>query len=90
MFLLLLVVVVVVVVVIVVVAAVVVVFSAVKRLNVIIHIQNKSFCSPKICVCAEYMYYVYINTHTCMFMFKKNKHVICYNMLCLYIKYIYI
>ncbi len=84
----LLLVVVVVVVVIVVVAAVVVVFSAVKRLNAINRIQNKSFCSPKICVCAVYMYYVYINTHTCMF--KKNKHVICYNMLCLYIKYIYI
>ncbi len=30
-----------------------------------------------------YMYYVYINTHTCMYIFKKH-------MLYLYIKYIYI
>ncbi len=35
------------------------------------------------CVCAVYIYYVYINTHTCMNIFKKN-------MLRLYIKYTYI
>ncbi len=45
-------------------------------------IQNKRFCLHNICVCAVYIY-VYINTHTCMYIFKKN-------MLCLYIKYIYI
>ncbi len=30
-----------------------------------------------------HIYYLYINTNTCMYIFKKN-------MLCLYIKYIYI
>ncbi len=33
--------------------------SAVKRLI----IQNKSFCLHNICMCAVYIYYVYINTH---------------------------
>ncbi len=46
-----------------------------------------SFCVHNICMCTVYfivvMYYVYINTHTCMYIFKKN-------MVCLYIKYIYI
>uniref|UniRef100_A0A8C1ER38 Nicotinate phosphoribosyltransferase n=1 Tax=Cyprinus carpio carpio TaxID=630221 RepID=A0A8C1ER38_CYPCA len=41
------------------------------------------FCLHNICVYTVYIYYVYINTHTCMYIFKKN-------MLCLYIKYIYI
>ncbi len=54
--------------------------SAVKRLIAINRIQNKFFYI--VCVCTVYIYYVYINTHTCMFIFKKN-------MLRLYIKYIY-
>ncbi len=45
--------------------------------------NDSSFCLDNICVCAVYIYYVYINTHTYMYIFKKN-------MLCLYIKYIYI
>ncbi len=57
--------------------------SAVKRLIAINHIQNKSFCLHNICLYTVYMYYVYIKTNTCMHIFKKN-------MLCLYIKYIYI
>ncbi len=57
--------------------------SAVKWLIVINRIQNKSFCLHNIWVCTVYIYYVYINTNTCMYIFKKN-------MLCLYIKYIYI
>ncbi len=44
-----------------------------KSINVI---QNKSFCLHN--VCAVYIYYVYINIHTCMYVFKKH-------MLCLYI-----
>ncbi len=55
--------------------------SAVKQLITINHIQIKSYCLHNICVCTVYIYYVYINTHTCMYIFKKN-------MLCLYIKYI--
>ncbi len=38
--------------------------SAVKWLITINRIQNKSFCLHNICVCAEYIYYVYVNTHT--------------------------
>ncbi len=58
-------------------------FSAVKWLIAINHIQNKSYCLHNICVCAMYIYYVYINTHTCMYIFKKN-------ILCLYIFNIFI
>ncbi len=54
-----------------------------QRLITINHIQNKRFCVHNICVYTVYIYYAYINTHTCMYVFKKN-------MLCLYIKYIYI
>ncbi len=43
------------------------------------YIQNKSFSFPNICVYNVYINYVYINTNTCMYIFKKN-------MLCLYIK----
>ncbi len=43
-------------------------------------IQNNSLGLHNICV---YIYYVFINTHTCMYMFKKN-------IWRLYIKYIYI
>ncbi len=57
--------------------------SAVKWLIAINRIQNKSFCLHNIWVCTVYIYYVYINTNTYMYIFKKN-------MLCLYIKYIYI
>ncbi len=57
--------------------------SAVKWLITMNRIQNKSFCLHNISVCTVYIYYVYINTHTCMYIFKKN-------MLCLYIKYMYI
>ncbi len=56
--------------------------SAVKQLIAIKRIQNKSFCLHNICVCTVYIY-LYINTNTCMNIFKKN-------MLCLYIKYIYV
>ncbi len=38
--------------------------SDVKWLIVINRIQNKSFCLYNICMCAVYIYYVYINTHT--------------------------
>ncbi len=57
--------------------------SAVKRLIAINCIQNKKNSLHRKCVCNVYIYYVYINTHPCMYMFNKN-------MLCLYIKYIYI
>ncbi len=49
--------------------------SAVKRLIVINRIQNKSFCLHNICVCTVYIYYVYINTNTCMYIFREK---ICY------------
>ncbi len=55
--------------------------SAGQWLIAVNRIQNKSFCVHNICVCTVYIYCVYINTHTCMYIFKKN-------MLCLYIKYI--
>ncbi len=38
--------------------------SAVKWLITISRIQNKSFCLHNKCVCAVYIYYVYIKTHT--------------------------
>ncbi len=38
--------------------------SAVKQLIVINHIQNKSFCLHNIYMCALFIYYVYIKTHT--------------------------
>ncbi len=57
--------------------------SAVKRLIAINRIQNKRFCLHNISVCTVYIYYVYINTNTCMYIFKKIT-------LCLYIKCIYI
>ncbi len=60
-----------------------IIISAAKRLITINRIQTKSFCLHNICMCAVYIYYVYINTHTCMYIFQKN-------MLCLYIKYIYL
>ncbi len=44
-------------------------------------IQNKSFCLHNTSVCTVYIYYVNINTHPRMYIFKKN-------MLHLYIKYI--
>ncbi len=40
-----------------------IIISAVKRLIVINRIQNKSIWLHNICVCAVYIYYVYINTH---------------------------
>ncbi len=45
-------------------------------------IQNKSFCSHSISVCTVYIYYVYIKTQPCMYIFNTN-------MLRLNIKYIY-
>ncbi len=58
--------------------------SAVKRLTTNNHIQIKSFCLHSI----YYVYIVFIYTYyyllyTCMYIFQKN-------MLCLYIKYIYL
>ncbi len=49
--------------------------SAVKLLIAINRIQNKILFT---CVYTVYIYYAYINTHTCMYIFKKYK-------LCLYI-----
>ncbi len=46
--------------------------SAVKQSIAINHIQNKSFCLHNICVCTVYIYYVYINPHTCEYIFKEN------------------
>jgi len=43
---------------------------AVQKLIVINRIQNKSLCLHNIFVCAVYNYFVYINTHTCMYTFK--------------------
>ncbi len=57
--------------------------SGVKRLIAINRIHNIHFCLHNICVCTVYIYYVYINTNTCMYIFKKN-------MLCLYMKYLFI
>ncbi len=54
-------------------SAIKIISSAVKRLIAINRIQNKSVFNI-IYVCTVYIYYVYINTHTCMYIFKK----ICY------------
>ncbi len=45
--------------------------NVLQRLIVINRIQNKSVCVHNICVCTVYIYYVYINTHTCMYIFQK-------------------
>jgi len=55
---------------------------AVQKLIAINRIQNKSLCLNSIFVCAVYNYFVYINTHTCMYIFRK----MCYS----YIKYLYL
>jgi len=44
---------------------------AVQKLIAINRIQNKSLCLHNIFVCAVHNYFVYINTHTCMYIFKK-------------------
>ncbi len=49
--------------------------SAVKLLIMINHIQNKSFCLHNTCVRTVYIYYVYINTHTSMYIYLRK---ICY------------
>ncbi len=49
--------------------------SAVKLLITINHIQNKSFCLHNTCVRTVYIYYVYINTHTSMYIYLRK---ICY------------
>jgi len=54
----------------------------VQKLIAINRIQNKSLWLHNIFVCAVYNYFVYINTHTCMCIFKK----MCYA----YIKYLYL
>ncbi len=46
---------------------------AVKRLIVINRIENKSFGLHNICVCSVYIYYAYLNGHTCMYIFQKKK-----------------
>ncbi len=43
--------------------------SAVKLLIVIDHFQNKRLRLHNICVCSVYIYYIYLNTHTCMYIF---------------------
>ncbi len=42
--------------------------------QIINRIQNKSFCLHNIWVCTVYMYYIYIyiNTHTCMYIFQRS------------------
>ncbi len=57
--------------------------SAVKQLIAINRIQSKSFWLHNICMCSVYIYCLYINTNTCMYIFQKN-------WFCLYIKYIYL
>ncbi len=47
--------------------------SAVKLLIVIGHFQNKSLRLHNICVCSVYIYYIYLNTHTCMYIFLEKK-----------------
>ncbi len=42
------------------------------RWAMINRIHKKKNCVHIICVCTVYIYYVYINTHTCMYIFKKN------------------
>jgi len=48
---------------------------AVKRLIAINRIQNKSLYLHNICGCIVYNYFIYINTHTCMYIFKIYFHV---------------
>jgi len=36
----------------------------------------KSVCLHNICGCTVYNYYIYINTHTCLYIFKKYFHVL--------------
>ncbi len=48
-----------------------IIFSAGQWLIENNHIQNKSFCVHNMRVCTVYIYYVYINTHTCMYICKK-------------------
>ncbi len=60
-----------------------IIISAVKRLITNNRIQNESFCLHNISVCTLYICYLYINIHKCMYIFYTN-------MLCLYMKYIYI
>ncbi len=38
-------------------------------------IQNKGFCLHNIYECTVYIYYVYINAYTCMYIFKKKCYV---------------
>ncbi len=57
--------------------------NAVKRLIAINSIQNKSCWSHNICVYCVYLLCIYKYTRTCIYLRK-------INMLCLYIKYIYI
>ncbi len=52
--------------------------SAVKLLITINHIKNISFCLHNICVYCVYIYYVCINTHTCMYIFRKYLHAYIY------------
>ncbi len=42
------------------------------QLITINRIQNKSFFLHNICMCTVYIYYRYINTHTCMYISEKN------------------
>jgi len=60
--------------------------SAGQRLIAINRIQNKSLFLHNICVCTVYNYFVYINTHTCLYIFKKYVHVY---IVCIFIHYLY-
>ncbi len=59
-----------------------------KRLIAINHIQNKSFYVQNVCV-RVCVYYVYINTHTFMYVFKKIGYVHILNIFRYNINYIY-
>ncbi len=43
-------------------------FFLIRPVKLINHIQNKCLCLHNICVFCVYLY-VYINTHTCMYIF---------------------
>ncbi len=46
--------------------------KAVKQVIMMNLIQNKRFCLHNICACSVYIYYKYVNTNICMYIFKKN------------------
>ncbi len=47
-----------------------------QRLIMINHIQNKSFCIHNVSVYTVYIYYLYINTHKCIYLRKLYLYII--------------